>query len=94
MRFVPARELSTKPKDVWKIIKDDDVIITSNGKPIAILSGVTETSLDQKLRAARRARALIALEEMQKAAALRRLDKWTEGKIEAQIKAVRKRRRQ
>jgi prevent-host-death family protein len=94
MRFVSVRELSTKPKEVWKKVKEDDVIITSNGKPIAILSGVTEASLDQKLRAARRGRALLALEEMQKAAAARRLDKWTESKIEAEINAVRKSRRQ
>jgi antitoxin (DNA-binding transcriptional repressor) of toxin-antitoxin stability system len=89
MRFVSVRELSTKPKAVWKKIKEDDVIITSNGKPIAILSGVTEASLGRELRAIRRGRALLALEEMQKAAAARRLGKWTMAKIEAEIRAVR-----
>lgn len=93
MRFVSVRELSTKPKEVWKKIKEDDIIITSNGKPIAILSGVTEASLDRELRAIRRGRALLALEEMQKVAAARRLDQWEESKIEAEINAVRKSRR-
>ncbi len=93
MRFVSVRELSTKPKEIWQKIKEDDIIITSNGKPIAILSGVTEESLDRELRAIRRSRALLALEEMQKAAAARRLDKWAESKIEAEICAVRKSRR-
>lgn len=92
MRFVSVRELSTKPKDVWRKIKEDDIIITSNGKPIAILSGVTEASLDRELRAIRRGRALLALEEMQKVAEARRLDGWTESKIEAEIHAVRKSR--
>jgi len=92
MRFISVRELSTKPKEVWKKIKEDDVIITSNGKPIAILSGVTEASLDRELRALRRSRALLALEEMQKVAAARRLDQWKESKIEAEINAVRKSR--
>lgn len=90
MRFVSVRELSTKPKEVWKKIKEDDIIITSNGKPIAILSGVTESSLDRELRAIRRGRALLALKEMQKVAAARRLDQWTESKIEAEINAIRK----
>jgi len=90
MRFVSVRELSTKPKEVWKKIKEDDIIITSNGKPIAILSGVTEASLDRELRAFRRGRALLALEEMQKVSAARRLDQWAESKIEAEINAVRK----
>lgn len=93
MRFVSVRELSTKPKEVWEKIKENDVIITSNGKPIAVLSGVTEASLDRELRAIRRGRALLALEEMQKAAPARRLDKWPESKIEAEIKAARKTRR-
>jgi antitoxin (DNA-binding transcriptional repressor) of toxin-antitoxin stability system len=93
MRFISVRELSTKPKEVWQKIKEDDIIITSNGKPIAILSGVTEASLDRELRAIRRGRALLALEEMQKKAAARRLDKWQESKIEAEINRVRERRR-
>ncbi len=90
MRFVSVRELRTKPKEVWKKIKEDDIIITSNGKPIAILSGVTEASLDRELRAIRRGRALLALEKMQKVATARRLDQWTESKIEAEINAIRK----
>ena len=93
MKFISVRELSTKPKEIWQEIKKDDLIITSNGKPIAILSGVTEASLDQELRALRRGRALLALEEMQKVAATRDLNKWTSGKIEAEIKTVRTSRR-
>ena len=81
MRFVPVRELSTKPKEVWKKIKGDDVIITSNGRPIAILSAVSEATLDRALRALRRGRALLALEEMQKTAAAHGLNKWKSGEI-------------
>ncbi len=92
MKFVSVRELTTKPKEIWQKIKEDDIIITSNGKPIAILSGVTEASLERKLRAIRRGRALLALEEMQKSAAAQGLGKWTEGKIKAEINAVRKSR--
>ena len=93
MKFVSVRELTTKPKEIWQKIKEDDIIITSNGKPIALLSGVTEASLERELRALRRGRALLALEEMQKSAAARGLSKWTEGKIKAEINAVRKSRR-
>jgi prevent-host-death family protein len=90
MRFVSVRELSTKPKEVWKKIKDDEVIITSNGKPIAILSGVSEASLEYELLAIRRGRALLSLEDMQRSAATRGLGRWTDKEIEAEIKAVRK----
>lgn len=93
MRFISVRELSTKPKEVWQKIKEDDIIITSNGKPIAILSGVTGASLDRELRAIRRGRALLALEEMQKVAEARGTGKWADSRIEAEIAAVRKSRR-
>jgi len=90
MRFVSVRELSTKPKEVWKKIKDDEVIITSNGKPIAILSGVSEATVEYELLAIRRGRALLALEDMQRSAAARGLGRWTDKQIEAEIKAARK----
>ncbi len=93
MRFISVRELSTKPKEIWSKIKDEEIIITSNGKPIAILSGVTEETLEKKLRAIRRSLALMALEEMQKRSLELGLDKLTDSEIEAEIRAVRKARR-
>jgi len=92
MRYVSVRELNTKPKKVWERIKEEDVVITSNGKPIALLYGVTEETLEKKVRAVRRSRALLALEEMQKTSLDRGLDRLTEAKIEAEIQAVRKAR--
>jgi len=93
MRFVTVRDLNTKPKEVWDKVKEDDVVVTSNGKPIAVLSGVSEASLERQLRALRRSRALLALEEMQKAALRKGLDRWSDKRIEAEIKDVRKSRK-
>jgi len=93
MRFISVRELSTRAKEVWSKIKDEEMVITWNGKPIAILSGVTEETLEKKLRAIRRSRALMALEEMQKRSLELGLDKLTDSEIEAEIQAVRKARK-
>jgi len=93
MRFVTVRELSAKPKEIWSRIKDEEMVITSNGKPIAILSGVTEETLEKKLRAIRRSLALMALEEMQKTSLGSGLDKLTDSEIESEIQAVRKARK-
>jgi antitoxin (DNA-binding transcriptional repressor) of toxin-antitoxin stability system len=94
MRFISVRELNTKPKEIWGKIKDEEVIVTSNGKPIALLSGVNEENLTKTLQAIRRSRTLIALEEMQKKSLESGLDKLTESDIEAEIRAVRKNRKQ
>jgi len=93
MRYVSVRDLNTKPKKVWEKVREDDVVITSNGKPIAILSEASEVTLDRRLKALRRSRALLALEDMQKNAAGRGLDQWTDEKIEAEIRTTRKARR-
>jgi antitoxin (DNA-binding transcriptional repressor) of toxin-antitoxin stability system len=93
MRFISVRDLSTKPKEIWSRIKNEEVVITSNGKPIALLSGVTEENLEKTLRAIRRSRALIALEEMQKRSLELGLDKFTDSQIESEIRAARKSRR-
>jgi antitoxin (DNA-binding transcriptional repressor) of toxin-antitoxin stability system len=93
MRFISVRDLNTKPKEIWSKIKDEEVVITSNGKPIALLSGVTEETLEKTVRSIRRSRALIALEEMQKRSIELGLDKWTDSQIESEIRAVRKSRK-
>jgi antitoxin (DNA-binding transcriptional repressor) of toxin-antitoxin stability system len=93
MRFISVRDLNTKHKEIWSKIKDEEVVITSNGKPIALLSGVTEETLEKTVRSIRRSRALIALEEMQKKSMELGLDKWTDSQIESEIKAVRKSRK-
>ncbi len=92
MRFISVRELNTKPKEIWSKIKDEEIVITSNGKPIALLSGVTEATLEKTVRSIRRSRALIALEEMQKKSIESGLDKLTDSEIESEIRAARKSR--
>jgi len=93
MRFVSVRDLNTRPKEIWSKIRDEEVVITSNGKPIALLSGVTEETLEKTVRSIRRSRALFALEEMQKKSIESGLDKLTDAQIESEIRAVRKSRK-
>jgi antitoxin (DNA-binding transcriptional repressor) of toxin-antitoxin stability system len=93
MQFITVRELSTKPRGVWEKIRKEEVVITSNGKPVALLSGVTEATLGKTLQAFRRCRALMALEEMQQHSLDRGLDRLTGPEIEAEIKAARQGRK-
>ena len=90
MKFISVRDFRIRPGDVWKQLKVyKDIIITSNGKPIAILNPVEDSNLESSITALRRARALLALEEIQKNSVVRGLDKLTEDEIEEEIKAAR-----
>jgi len=93
VRYITVRELNTKPKEVWDKVKEADVVVTSNGKPIAILTGASEATLDVQLCALRRSRAFMALEKMQREAVAKGLDRWPEKRIGDEIRAVRKGRR-
>lgn len=93
MRVISARNLSTKPKEILSKLKEEDVVITSSGKPIALLFGVTEETLEKTIRTIRRSRALVAIEEMQEESLELGLNKLTDSQIESEIQAVRKSRR-
>jgi antitoxin (DNA-binding transcriptional repressor) of toxin-antitoxin stability system len=93
MQFITIRELSTKPREIWEKIRKEEIVITSNGKPVAILSGVTEETLEKTLKIIRRGRALLALEEMQQQSLERGLDRLTEPEIQTEIKTARQSRK-
>ena len=92
MRFVSVRELRSGPSELWGSLRNEDVVLTLNGKPIAILAGVTEGDVQGMLKAVRQARAAIAMESMHKTALGKGAHKFTSHEIEAEIQAVRKRR--
>lgn len=74
MRFISVREFRGSSGDVWKeLLTEQELVITSNGKPIAIVSAVSEETLEDALRAIRRARAMAAVQVMQRQSAKRGL---------------------
>ncbi len=94
MRFISVRDLRSKSAQVWGQLKDEkELVITSNGKPIAILSAVQEDRLEETLAAIRRARAMAAVDAMQQRALKMGLADMTLEEINAEIAAVRKSRR-
>ena len=90
MKFISVRDFRIRPGDIWKQLKTyKDIIITSNGKPIAILNPIEDANLEKSITALRRARALLALEELQKSSVSKGLDRLTDEEIEKEIKSSR-----
>ena len=91
MRFVSVRELRGKSAAIWKeLAQEQEMVITSNGKPIALLAATSEELLEELLAALRSARALAAVNAMQQASIKAGTDRLSAADIEAEIKAVRK----
>jgi antitoxin (DNA-binding transcriptional repressor) of toxin-antitoxin stability system len=94
MKFISVRDLRGKSADIWRDLPGErEMVITSNGRPVAILASVGESNLEQSLAAFRRARAIDAVASMQRQSLARGTDKLTGVEVEAEVEAVRKARR-
>ena len=93
MKFISVRDLRSKGRRVWEELENEEqLVVTSNGRPIALITGVNEENFENTLRDLRRARALRAVEEMQRASLKAGRDKITDQEINAEIQAARKAR--
>jgi antitoxin (DNA-binding transcriptional repressor) of toxin-antitoxin stability system len=93
MKFLSVRDLRGNSAKVWEELPAErEMIITSNGRPIAILSAITESNLEESLTAFRQARAVEAVANLQRRSVAQGKDKLTMDEIDAEIKAVRKKR--
>jgi len=94
MKFLSVRDLKTKSSQVWKeLAAQKEMIVTSNGRPIALLSSINENNLEQVLTAFRRARATDAVASIQYESTQKGTDKISVDEIDAEIGAVRSKRK-
>jgi antitoxin (DNA-binding transcriptional repressor) of toxin-antitoxin stability system len=93
MQFISVRDLRSNSSALWKRLQTErELVLTSNGKPIAVLSAVSETSLEETLRAIRRSVAVSSLTSLQNQSVRAGLDTLPPAEINSAIASVRKRK--
>jgi antitoxin (DNA-binding transcriptional repressor) of toxin-antitoxin stability system len=93
MKFLSVRDLRGKSAQIWKELLDErEMVVTSNGRPIAILAAITEENLEESLSAFRRVRAVEAVVSLQRKSVEKGTDKISLDGINAEIKSVREKR--
>ena len=93
MKFLSVRDLRGKSAEIWKRLPGErEMIITNNGRPIAILAAVNESNLEESLAAFRQARAVEAVASLQRRSVEQGTDKISMVEVEEEIKAVRRKR--
>jgi hypothetical protein len=91
MKFVPTRALRINPGEIWRLLRQErDLVITSNGKPVGILTLADEDSLEDVLATLRQGRAQTALAGIRRAAADRGLDRLPRQRVREIVEKVRK----
>ena len=94
MKFISVRDLRGKSAEVWKNLPAErEVVVTSNGRPIAVLSAVNESNLEESLSAIRQARAAEAVMSLQRRSVKQGTDCITMGEIDREIRMVRGKRK-
>ena len=93
MRFLSVRELRTRSADIWRDLAEErEMVVTNNGRPVAILAAVNESNVEESLAAFRRARAEEAVAGLQLRSKDQGTDKITMEEIDEEIRAVRRQR--
>ena len=94
MKFISVRDLRGKSADIWRELPEErEMVITSNGRPVAILAAVNESNLEESLSAFRQTRAIDAVASVQRRSVALGADALTPEEINAEIAAVRGTRR-
>mgnify|MGYP006299250661 CR=1 FL=1 len=95
MKIISDREFRNEPGKVRKELASQEVVMTSRGRPYAVLLPVEDPSeVDEVLELAARIRAQMALSSVRRKAAETGLDKLSSTEIDKEIKTVRKKLRE
>jgi antitoxin (DNA-binding transcriptional repressor) of toxin-antitoxin stability system len=93
MKFISVRDLRLRSAEIWRQLQQEkEMVVTSNGRPVAILAGVEGEDVVEYLATLRRARAMLAVNKVQERARQTGKDKITAAEIDKEIRAVRRSR--
>lgn len=94
MKFLSVRDLRGNSARVWRELPNErEMVVTSNGRPVALLTAVDSSTVEQSLSAWRRVRATQAISDIQRESARKGTDQLTMSDIDAEIAKVRQGRR-
>ena len=90
MKFITVRDLRTSPAQIWKELpSEQEMVITNNGKPIALLTPLNDANLEETVKAVRRAKAINAIRKMQEVSIKKGNNALTNEDIENEIQKYR-----
>jgi antitoxin (DNA-binding transcriptional repressor) of toxin-antitoxin stability system len=94
MDFLTVRDFRTSPKAAWEKLADHNrVVITNNGKPIALMLGIDSATLEETLASINQAEAMRLINKIQMQSVLKGTDTMTMEEIDTEIATARAERK-
>ena len=91
MKFITVRDFRTSPAKIWKQLPEEqEMVITNNGKPIALLTPLSDINLEETLKSIRKAKAINSIQKMQEISIENKNNELDETEIDKEIKNYRK----
>jgi antitoxin (DNA-binding transcriptional repressor) of toxin-antitoxin stability system len=92
MQFVTVRDFRSSSREIWKrLSEDEEIIITNNGKPTALMVNIPEGAFEETVQLVRQAKFLRSMHELREEASEHGVTSMDE--IDAEIQAYRKEKR-
>ena len=94
MKFITVRDFRTSPAQIWKQLPSEkEFIITNNGKPIALLTPLTDETLEETIKTLRKAKALNSIQKMQEISIQKGTNNLSDENIEKEITEFREKKK-
>ena len=94
MKFLSVRDLRGNSARVWRELPGErEMVVTSNGRPVAVLTAVDEGNVEQALAAWRQVRATQAIADIQRQSVQNGAAHLSMDEIDAEIAKVRQARK-
>ena len=94
MKFLSVRDLRSNSARVWRELPNEkEMVVTSNGRPVALLTAVDQSTVEQSLSAWRRVRATQAISDIQRESVRKGTDRLSMADVDAEVARVRRGRR-
>ena len=94
MQFITIRDFRNRSAKIQEqLLKEKEMVLTSNGKPIAVLTATSAERIEETLSMIRRLRAMEAVDLMQRRSVEEGTDQMSLKEINKEIVAARRKRR-
>jgi len=94
MKFITVRDFRTKPAKIWEDLPiEQEMIITNNGKPIALLTPLSDSNIEETLKSIRKAKAINSIKNMQQISIKNKNIEMNDSEINDIIKETRKKKK-
>ena len=91
MKFISVRDFRTSSANIWKTLPEEqEMVITNNGRPVALLTPLSEKNFENVLSSVRQARAINAVKLIQQNSIKNGIDKTSMEEIDKEIRRIRK----